>query len=104
MKKRLLYTAAGIFTLALTGALSAARVSAAIKAALVEIALPSKPFFGQTGTTVNNIQFGTGSDGGTLGITNLTLTNFNDTVSTVTIFQPVLSPNAATCFGPFLPN
>jgi len=50
--------------------------------------------------TVNDVHFGTGSDEGTLGITNLVMTNFNNVVSTVHIFQPELSPNAGTCFGP----
>ena len=82
------------------GAIFAPKLSAAVRAALVEIVLPSKPFFGQTGVTVNNIHFGTGSEEGTLGITNLVVTNFNNVVSTVQVLQLVLSPSAGSCFGP----
>jgi hypothetical protein len=99
-KKRFLYTTGCLFGVLAIGAAVAPKLPAAVKAALIEIGLPGKPFFGQAGLTVNNIRFGTGSDEGTLGITNLVVTNFNNVVSTVEIFQPVLSPNASTCFGP----
>ncbi len=99
--KKIVLWAAGCFVgVLVSSAVFAPTLSAAIKAAVVEIVLPSKPFFGQTAVTVNDVHFGTGSDEGTLGITNLIVTNFNDTVSTVEIFQPVLSPNAGSCFGP----
>jgi hypothetical protein len=100
LKKRLLWTAACVVGVLACSAAFTPGVSAAIKSAVVEIVLPSKPFFGQTDVTVNDIHFGTGTEDGTLGITNLVVTNFNNVVSTVEIFQPVLSPNASTCFGP----
>ena len=100
LTKRFLCTTGCLFGLVAIGATVAPKLSAAVKAALVEISLPSRPFFGQAGITVNNNRFGTGSDDGTLGITNLVVTNFNNEVSTVEIFQPVLSPNAGSCFGP----
>jgi len=100
LKKNLRWTAGCLVGLLACSAAFAPKVSAAIKAAVVEIVLPSKPFFGQTGVTVNDVHFGTGTEEGTLGITNLIVTNFSNTVSTVEVFQPVLSPNAGSCFGP----
>ena len=91
LKKRLLWIAGCLLGVLACSAAFAPKLSAAIKSALVEIVLPSKPFFGQTGVTVNDVHFGTGTEEGTLGITNLIVTNFNDVVSTVEIFQPVLS-------------
>jgi len=100
LKKSLLCAAGCLVGVLAIGAIFAPKLSAAVRAALVEIVLPSKPFFGQTGVTVNNVHFGTGTEDGTLGITNLVVTNFNNVVSTVQIFQPVLSPSAGSCFGP----
>jgi len=100
LTKRFLFTTGCLLGVVAIGATVAPKLSAAVKAAFVEISLPGKPFFGQAGLTVNHISFGTGSDEGTLGITNLVVTNFNNAVSTVEIFQPVLSPSASTCFGP----
>ena len=100
LKKSLLGIAGCLVGVLACSAAFAPKLSAAIKTAVVEIVLPSKPFFGQTGVTVNDVHFGTGTEDGTLGVTNLIVTNFNNVVSTVEIFQPVLSPNASTCFGP----
>src|SRR6266508_1483894 len=100
LTKRFLCTTGCLFGVLAIGVTVAPKLSAAVKAALVEIALPGKPFFGQAGLTVNNNRFGTGSDERTLGITNLVVTNFTNAVSTVEIYQPVLSPNAGSCFGP----
>jgi hypothetical protein len=100
LKKSLLWTAGCLVGVLASSAAFAPKLSAAIKTTLVEIILPSKPFFGQTDVTVNDVHFGTGTEEGTLGITNLVVTNFNNQVSTVQIFQPELSPNASTCFGP----
>jgi hypothetical protein len=100
LKKSLICAAgclAGAFALS---AVFAPKLSASIKTAVVEIVLPSKPFFGQTAVTVNNIHYGTGTEEGTLGITNLVATNFSSNVSTVRIYQPVLGAGASTCFGP----
>ena len=100
LKKSLLWTAGCLVGVLACSAAFAPKLSAAIKTALVEIVLPSKPFFGQTGVTVNDVHFGTGTEEGTLGITNLVVTNFNNVVATVEVFQPGLSSNASTCFGP----
>jgi len=100
LKKTGLWAVGCVVGVFVSSAVFAPRLSAKIKSAIVEIALPSSPFFGQTAVTVNDVHFGTGSDEGTLGITNLIVTNFNNVVSTVRIFQPELSPNAGTCFGP----
>lgn len=100
LKKHLLCTAGCLLGLAAIGVVFTPKLSAGVKAALFEMVLPSKPFFGQTGVTVNNVHFGTGSQEGTLGITNMVVTNFNNVVSTVEVFQPVLSSSASTCFGP----
>ena len=100
LKKTILCSAGCLVGVLAVGGIFAPKLAAGIKAAVVEIVLPSKPFLGQAGVTVNNVHFGTGSEEGTLGITNLVVTNFNNVVSTVEIFQPVLSTGASTCFGP----
>jgi len=100
LTKRLLCTTGCLLGVVAILAPVTPKLSAAVKNALVEIALPSRPFFGQAGLTVNNFRFGTGSDDGTLGITSLVVTNFNNVVSTVEVFQPVLAQGASTCSGP----
>lgn len=101
LKKRLLCAAGGLVALAAVGALSAPKLKAAIKAAFVEVVQPSRPFYATLFTPVNfpGVPFAGGPDQGTLGVTNITVTNFQDTPASVTVFQPVLNPNAANCGG-----
>lgn len=72
------------------------KVSAAIKAAFVEIAIPSNPFYGSISLLNDPVSIGPNT--GTLGITNLTLTNFDSTKQQVFLFAPVFSTGG--CGGP----
>lgn len=101
LMKRLLYLAGGLLALAGLGALSAPKLKGAIKAAFVEVVQPSKPFYATLFTPVNfpGVPFAGGTDQGTLGVTNITVTNFQNTPTSVTVFQPVLNSNAADCGG-----
>jgi hypothetical protein len=101
LKKRFFYAAACLGALLAIGALTSPKLSAAIKATLVETVLPSQPFFAVAKTPVNIPgPFAVGPNAGTLGVTNLILTNFNNQLSQINIFQPIMSPNAADCGGP----
>jgi len=65
------------------------KVSAAVRAALVEVVIPTQTFHGTMIAT--NYPTALGPTSGTLGITTLTLTNFDTTTQQVYLFQPVLS-------------
>src|SRR6185437_3362798 len=101
LKKRLLCAAGGLVVLAGIGTLSAPKLKAAIKAAFVEVVQPSRPFYATVFTPVNfpGVPFAAGPDQGTIGVTNITVTNFQNTPAQVTIFQPVLNPDARSCGG-----
>lgn len=74
MPNKALYAGAGLLSLALIGALAAPKVVAAARAALVEIVIPSTPFFGSMSLS----GFGSQSVGpgtGTLGVTQIVITN-----------------------------
>jgi hypothetical protein len=75
-----LCTVGGLATVTAIGVLTAPRLSAAIRAAFVEVVIPSKPFFGvmtmTPGLTYNYFK-SVGPGSGTLGITNITLTNLD---------------------------
>jgi hypothetical protein len=67
---------------------------AAVRGALVELVLPSRPFNGSFDITT----YGFGGPGttGELGVTAITLTNFSATDTTVFVFNPVLSGSGCT--------
>jgi len=90
LNKTILWAVGGFITLAAIGTLSAPRLSAAIKAAFVEVVIPSKPFF-DTMFLANNNPQSVGSDLGTFGVTTITLTNFSQSTQQVFIFAPVFS-------------
>ena len=101
LKKRFVGAAACLLGLIAIGAATTPKLSAGIKAAIVEVVMPSRPLFAVAKPPVNIPgPFGVGSDDGTLGITNLVLTNFSNNLAQINIFQPVLSPNAGSCGGP----
>jgi hypothetical protein len=90
--KTILYAAGAFLTLALAGIFVAPRVSAAIRATFVEVVVPSTPFYGvMSAFSLQNYYKSVGPDTGTLGITNITITNRDSTTNVVFIFAPLFS-------------
>jgi hypothetical protein len=85
LSKTILCAAGGFLTVAF----AAPRVSATIRAAFVEVVIPSKPFFGAL--TSNFSQPATGPDTGTLGVTSITVTNFDPAARLISINAPIFS-------------
>jgi hypothetical protein len=107
LNKTILWAAGGFLTLAFVGIFAAPKVSAAIRGAFVEVVIPSKPFFGTL--TTNFFQPSTGPDTGTLGVTSLTVTNFDPTAHLISINAPVFSSGSCSTqsseiLGPAAPN
>ena len=98
--KTILCAAASLGALAIIGAVTAPKISAAIKAAYVELVVPDKAF-------TQDVEFGSLNGGvvvgpgtGTLGVTSLTVTNYDATLQDVFVFVPQLSLNTpGTCNG-----
>ena len=90
--------AAALLAVALTVASPAGTAQAAgtIKAAYVETAIPSRTYFGHM--SVLNAVTSTGPGTGVLGVTSLTLTNFDSTAQQVFIFTPLFA--GSTCSSP----
>lgn len=93
---RALYAGAGLLSLALIGALAAPKVVAAARAALVEIVIPSTPFFGSMSLSGFSSQ-SVGPGTGTLGVTQIVITNFDSVVNQVNIYSALLT--GGTCGG-----
>jgi hypothetical protein len=94
--RKALYTGAGLLSLAMIGTYIAPKVQAAVRAALVEQAIPNNPYYGLmtlSGTGSQSIGPGTG----TLGVTLITITNDDSVVNQVNIFAPLLT--GGTCGG-----
>jgi hypothetical protein len=96
LNKTILYAAGGFLTVAFAGLLTAPRVSAAIRATFVEVVIPSTPFYGKMRLTPQAYLSSIGPDTGTLGITNIIVTNFDATTNEVFIFAPLFA-GAAGC-------
>src|SRR5258705_4561944 len=101
-KKRFLWIAGCLLgVVAISGLSTPNLVAATLKQTLVELVLPSQPFFSTLGVPFNIPGArAIGPAQGTLGVTNLILTNTTDGPQRVEIFQPIMSPNAAECGGP----
>jgi hypothetical protein len=84
LNKTILYATGAFLTLAFVGSLAAPRVSAAIRAAFVEVVIPSIPFNSHMNVDAHNPGVA-GPDTGNLGVTNITLTNDSGSVSEVII-------------------
>ena len=93
--KQMVMLAAGLLALALIATFVAPKVGAAVKAALVEVVIPSHPYWGEA--YIDTLAFEKmrilGPGTGTLGITSITITNLSDTsnivyVQGVTTFDP----------------
>src|SRR5947209_4606662 len=98
LNRRFLCVAAGLFGVVAIGTLSSPKLYAGIKAAFVEIGLPGRPFFATLAVPVNIPgAHAVGPADGTLGVTNLIVTNVTPSPQTINVFQPIMSPNAADC-------
>ena len=96
LNKTILWAVGGLATVAAIGTLSAPRLSAAIKAAFVEVVIPSKPYYGTMSVAFNLLdtnasKYSVGPDVGTFAVTNITLTNFSQSRQQLFIFAPVFS-------------
>jgi hypothetical protein len=86
--KLVLYAAGALAVLVALTTLSAPKLRAAIRATLVEVVIPAKPYYG--GTTLSNAVVAFGPDTGTLAVSNITLTNNESNVQQVFLFSPGL--------------
>ena len=80
---------AGVFGLA--GASAPAFAAGSIKAAYVEEVIPARTFSGRMSVLNTTNSIGPGANGGILGVTSITLTNFDTTPQQVFIFVPIFS-------------
>ncbi len=90
LKKLIVYVAGGLLTIAAVGAVTAPKLTAAIRGAFVEIVIPSHPYASSILLT-QNAAIATGPDTGTLGVTSITLTNFEMTNQTVFLWAPTMN-------------
>jgi hypothetical protein len=93
--KRILLTATCLFALIFAGLLATPKVSAAIRATFVEVVIPSSPFYGKIALNHQPLASSIGPDAGTLGVTNITVTNFDDVKAQVLIGQPLFAPDGS---------
>jgi hypothetical protein len=81
-----LYAASGFVALAAIATLSAPKLRAAIRATLVEVVIPSRPY--NVTPTFDSLAFKVfGPDSGALGVTTITLANFSPATETMSLFQ-----------------
>jgi hypothetical protein len=98
LSKLVLYGAGTVIVAAVVGIFAAPKVAAAVRGALVEIVIPSKPYYKKM--IVLNTFVSVGPDTGTWGVTNITLTNYDASPQLVFIFAPVFaSGDGAGCRG-----
>jgi hypothetical protein len=101
LSKLVLYGAGTVMVAAVVGIFAAPKVSAAVRGALVEIVIPSKPI--NESMTVLTSPVSSGPDAGTFGVSNIIVTNFDSSPQQVLIFQPVIaSGGSAGCGGAVL--
>ena len=99
--KRLRYlfmAAAALLTVSLIGVSFAPKVRAAVRAAFVEVVIPSQPF-NDTLILKTGITAVSGPDTGTLGVTSFTISNFSLLNQTVFIFSPAVSGTGGCRFS-----
>jgi len=75
LSKHVLYSAGAFVAIAAIGALTSPKLAAAVKAAYVEMVIPSHPYHQQVVLDVGAVFKIFGPDTGRLGVTNITLTN-----------------------------
>jgi hypothetical protein len=91
LNKTILYATGAFATLAFAGIFASPKVSAAIRATFVEVVVPSNPFFARMVLSPQNILMSAGPDTGTLGVTNITVTNSDSTRNVVFILAPLFA-------------
>ena len=100
--KQMFMAAGGLLALADMATFVAPRVGAALKGALVEVIIPSHPYWGHAyfpaQTQVTSLTIGPGT--GTLGITSITISNFTNDPNHV-YFQGVTTQDPG-CQGPVI--
>lgn len=92
-------TLAALSAAALLGATPSAQAAGSIKAAYVEQVIPAKTFNGSMFLTSGTKVSGPGVGGGVLGISSITITNFDASPQQVFIFGPVFSNPSEGCSG-----
>ena len=78
-------------TFALAGASVPAHAAGSIKAAYVEQVIPGKTWNGRMQVVNTTNSMGPGANGGILGITSITLTNFDTSPQQVFLFVPIFA-------------
>ena len=92
--------AASLGVLAIIGVATAPKMNALIKAAYVELVLPDKPFTYDLDTNNINGGYSIGPGTGTLGVTSLTITNYDSNPQDIFVFVPqVAGQTAGSCSG-----
>ncbi len=102
ISKRLVYAAAGLCLLAVVGTITAPKISAAIKATYVQLVLPDKAYTYELQTGIINGGYSVGPGTGTLGVTSLTITNYDNNPQDIFVFIPVTVGAAPGSCGGFL--
>jgi hypothetical protein len=90
LHKLALYSFGCLVLVAVVAAITSPKLSAAVRAALTEVVIPSRPF-NDTMQHVLNLSKSIGPDVGTLGGSNITLINYDSAAQQVFIFAPVFS-------------
>ena len=76
---------------ALAGFSAPACAAGSLKAAYVEEVIPAKTWSGRMTVVNSAVAMGPGANGGILGVTSITLTNFDTSPQQVFLFSPVMS-------------
>jgi hypothetical protein len=90
---------AGLVACALLAAPTLAQAAGSIKAAYVEEVIPAKTYAGTVFLTSGSKVAGPGAGAGVLGISSITLTNYDASAQQVFIYTPVFSNPSDGCNG-----
>jgi len=91
LTKTILCIAGAFLALALAAIVAAPKVSAAIRATFVEVVVPSNPYYAVMDLSPQNYRQSVGPDTGTLGVTNITVTNRDSILNVVFILTPLFA-------------
>jgi hypothetical protein len=98
---RIIFAGGAMLALAVIATVASPKLSAAIKAAFVEVVIPSHPFAGSAVLSIaspfNGVAVGPGS--GTLGVTSITITNLYSSAVLVDVISPVMDGSLPGCAG-----
>ena len=97
--KQILWFAGALFAVVMISALVAPKVSAALKGALVEVILPSRPFSDSlhilSTSPFAGLATGPGA-GSTLGVTSITISNFDFADQQIGVYLPAISNSSCS--------